>query len=270
MSVTQAEAATVLRNSTTEALRVDDMHKSFGSHEVLKGISLKANEHDVIAILGSSGSGKSTFLRCINLLEMPNAGEVRVQGELIRMRKRRDGTQEPADSRQVERVRRQLGMVFQQFNLWAHMTVIQNLTEAPMHVLGLSRREAIDRADAMLAKVGLTAKRDAYPVQLSGGQQQRVGIARALCMEPSVLLFDEPTSALDPELVGEVLSVMRDLASEGRTMLVVTHEMGFARQVASRVVFLHQGKVEEEGTPDDVFERPQSDRLCQFLSRMRS
>ena len=151
------------------------------------------------------------------------------------------------------------------------MTVIQNLTEAPMHVLGLSRREAIDRADAMLAKVGLTAKRDAYPVQLSGGQQQRVGIARALCMEPSVLLSSMSRHRpLTPELVGEVLSVMRDLASEGRTMLVVTHEMGFARQVASRVVFLHQGKVEEEGTPDDVFERPQSDRLCQFLSRMRS
>ena len=161
-------------------------------------------------------------------------------------------------------------MVFQQFNLWAHMTVIQNLIEAPVHVLGLSRREAIERAETMLAKVGLTAKRDAYPIQLSGGQQQRVGIARALCMEPSVMLFDEPTSALDPELVGEVLGVMRDLAREGRTMLVVTHEMSFARQVASRVVFLHQGKVEEEGAPDDVFERPRSDRLRQFLSRMHS
>jgi ABC-type histidine transport system ATPase subunit len=262
MSATQAEATPVLRNSTTEALRVDGMHKSFGSHEVLKGISLKANEHDVIAILGSSGSGKSTFLRCINLLEMPNAGEVRVQGELIRMRRHRDGSQEPADRRQVERLRRQLGMVFQQFNLWAHMTVIQNLIEAPVHVLGLSHKQAVERAEAMLTKVGLTEKRNVYPVQLSGGQQQRVGIARALCMEPSVMLFDEPTSALDPELVGEVLGVMRDLAREGRTMLVVTHEMSFARQVASRVVFLHQGKVEEEGTPDD--------RLCQFLSRMRS
>jgi ABC-type histidine transport system ATPase subunit len=268
MSVTQAEAAAVLRTSTAEALRVDDMHKSFGQHEVLKGISLTAHEHDVIAILGSSGSGKSTFLRCINLLEMPNSGEVRVQGELIRMRRHRDGTQVAADSRQVERIRRQLGMVFQQFNLWGHMTVIQNLIEAPVHVLGLSRREAITRAEAMLAKVGLTGKRDAYPVQLSGGQQQRVGIARALCMEPSVMLFDEPTSALDPELVGEVLGVMRDLAREGRTMLVVTHEMSFARQVASHVVFLHQGKVEEEGTPDDIFQRPQSDRLRQFLSRM--
>jgi ABC-type histidine transport system ATPase subunit len=270
MSVTQAEFAPVLGSSTAEALRVDDMHKSFGKHEVLKGVSLTAREHDVIAILGSSGSGKSTFLRCINLLEMPDAGEVRVQGELIRMRKRADGTQEPADRRQVEQIRRQLGMVFQQFNLWAHMTVIQNLTEAPIHVLGLGRRQAIERAEAMLAKVGLTAKRDVYPVQLSGGQQQRVGIARALCMEPSVMLFDEPTSALDPELVGEVLGVMRDLAREGRTMLVVTHEMSFARQVASHVVFLHQGKVEEEGTPDDVFQHPRSDRLRQFLSRMHS
>ena len=270
MSVTQAEFAPAPGSATAEALRVDDMHKSFGPHEVLKGVSLTARVHDVIAILGSSGSGKSTFLRCINLLEMPNAGEVRVQGELIRMRKRTDGTQEPADRRQVERLRRQLGMVFQQFNLWAHMTVIQNLIEAPVHVLGLSRRQAIERAEAMLAKVGLTAKRDAYPVQLSGGQQQRVGIARALCMEPSVMLFDEPTSALDPELVGEVLSVMRELAREGRTMLVVTHEMSFARQVASHVVFLHQGKVEEEGTPDDIFRHARSDRLRQFLSRMHS
>jgi ABC-type histidine transport system ATPase subunit len=265
-----AELSPVASNASVEALRVDGMHKSFGPHEVLKGISLTAHEHDVIAILGSSGSGKSTFLRCINLLEMPNAGEVRVRGELITMRRRRDGTQEPADRRQVERIRRKLCMVFQQFNLWAHMTVMQNLIEAPVHVLGLSRREAIERAEAMLAKVGLNEKRDVYPVQLSGGQQQRVGIARALCMEPSVMLFDEPTSALDPELVGEVLGVMRDLAREGRTMLVVTHEMSFARQVASQVVFLHQGKVEEQGTPDEVFLHPKSDRCRQFLSRMHS
>ncbi|HTI03007.1 MAG TPA: ATP-binding cassette domain-containing protein [Acidisoma sp.] len=268
MALVQDENATARIGTGIEALRVQDMRKSFGPHEVLKGISLTAHEHDVIAILGSSGSGKSTFLRCINLLEMPDAGEVLVRGELIAMRRRRDGTQEPSNPRQVERIRRELGMVFQQFNLWSHMTVIQNLIEAPMHVLGLTRREAIDRAEAMLAKVGLTAKRDAYPVQLSGGQQQRVGIARALCMEPAVLLFDEPTSALDPELVGEVLAVMRNLAAEGRTMLVVTHEMAFARQVASRVVFLHQGLVEEEGTPDEVFLNPKSDRCRQFLSRM--
>jgi len=201
---------------------------------------------------------------------MPNSGEVVVKGELIRMRRLRDGTQQPADAGQVKRIRRELGMVFQQFNLWSHMTVVQNLVAAPMHVLGLSRREATERAEAMLDKVGLNDKRDAYPIQLSGGQQQRVGIARALCMEPSVLLFDEPTSALDPELVGEVLAVMRNLAAEGRTMLVVTHEMGFARQVANRVVFLHQGKVEEEGTPDEVFLNPKSERCRQFVSRVHS
>ncbi|MCB8882362.1 ATP-binding cassette domain-containing protein [Acidisoma cellulosilytica] len=270
MALVQADHATTVLKTGVEALRVDGMHKSFGPHEVLKGISMTAHEHDVIAILGSSGSGKSTFLRCINLLEMPNSGEVRIKGELIKMRRHRDGTQEPADARQVERIRRELGMVFQQFNLWSHMTVIQNLIEAPMHVLGLGKREAIERAEAMLEKVGLTAKRDAYPIQLSGGQQQRVGIARALCMEPAVLLFDEPTSALDPELVGEVLAVMRKLAEEGRTMLVVTHEMGFARQVANRVVFLHQGKIEEEGTPDEVFLNPKSDRCRQFLSRIHN
>ena len=268
MALVQTDQTTIVARTGVEALRVHALHKSFGPHEVLKGISMTAHEHDVIAILGSSGSGKSTFLRCINLLEMPNSGEVRVKGELIKMRQRRDGTQEPADARQVERIRRELGMVFQQFNLWSHMTVLQNLIEAPMHVRGLSRREAIERAEAMLEKVGLTAKRDAYPIQLSGGQQQRVGIARALCMEPAVLLFDEPTSALDPELVGEVLTVMRKLAEEGRTMLVVTHEMGFARQVANRVVFLHQGKIEEEGTPDEVFLNPKSERCRQFLSRM--
>jgi ABC-type histidine transport system ATPase subunit len=270
MALVQADEATTQGKIVGEALRVCDMHKSFGPHEVLRGISLTAHEHDVIAILGSSGSGKSTFLRCINLLEMPNSGEVFLKGELIKMQRRRDGTQEPADARQVLRIRRQLGMVFQQFNLWSHMTVVQNLVEAPMHVLGLSRREATERAEAMLEKVGLTVKRDAYPVQLSGGQQQRVGIARSLCMEPSVLLFDEPTSALDPELVGEVLAVMRNLATEGRTMLVVTHEMGFARQVANRVVFLHQGKVEEEGTPDEVFLTPKSERCRQFVSRAHS
>lgn len=266
----QVETRTARPVGAAEALSVVEMHKSFGPHAVLKGVSLTAHEHDVIAILGSSGSGKSTFLRCINLLEMPDSGDVRVRGELITMKPRRGGGQEPADPRQVERIRRQLGMVFQQFNLWSHMTVLQNLIEAPMHVLGLGRKEATEQAEAMLAKVGLTAKRDAYPIQLSGGQQQRVGIARALCMDPAVLLFDEPTSALDPELVGEVLSVMRDLAAEGRTMLVVTHEMAFARQVASHVLFLHQGRVEEEGTPEEVFLHPKSERCRQFLSRLHA
>ena len=249
------------------ALVVEDIHKRFGPLEVLKGVSLTANDEDVIAILGSSGSGKSTFLRCINLLEMPDSGRVRIKGELIEMieSKNKNG-RVAASAKQVERLRSRLAMVFQQFNLWAHMTVMQNVIEAPIHVLGLDKKPARARAEAMLEKVGLADKYDAYPAQLSGGQQQRVAIARALAMEPDVLLFDEPTSALDPELVGEVLKVMRDLAKEGRTMLVVTHEMGFAREVASRVMFLHQGLTEEEGTPEDMFTNPQSPRFKQFLS----
>ena len=247
------------------ALVVEDIHKSFGKIEVLKGVSVTARDHDVIAILGSSGSGKSTFLRCINLLEMPDRGRVIIKGELIEMKDGKRG-RGAASPKQVERLRSRLAMVFQQFNLWAHMTVLQNVIEAPIHVLGLDRKTAIACGKDMLEKVGLSAKHDAYPAQLSGGQQQRVAIARALAMEPDVMLFDEPTSALDPELVGEVLKVMRDLAKEGRTMLVVTHEMGFAREVASRVMFLHQGMTEEEGTPQDVFTHPKSERFRQFLS----
>ena len=251
------------------ALVVEDLHKRFGENEVLKGVSLTAYDHDVIAILGSSGSGKSTFLRCLNLLETPDSGKVSVKGELIKMRPG-GGHFVPVDPRQVERIRRKVAMVFQQFNLWAHMTVLENIIEAPMNVLRLSRKDAVERADAMLQKVGLANKTGAYPSQLSGGQQQRVAIARALAMEPDLLLFDEPTSALDPELVGEVLKVMRDLAREGRTMLVVTHEMGFAREVADRVVFFHQGLIEEEGTPDQVFGNCKSERLRQFLSSTRA
>ncbi len=247
------------------ALVVEDIHKSFGPVEVLKGVSVTAHERDVVAILGSSGSGKSTFLRCINLLEMPDRGKVHIKGELIEMK---DGKKSrgAANPRQVERLRARLAMVFQQFNLWSHMTVLQNVIEAPIHVLKLDRKTAIARGEAMLEKVGLAAKHHAYPAQLSGGQQQRVAIARALAMEPDVLLFDEPTSALDPELVGEVLKVMRDLAKEGRTMLVVTHEMGFAREVASKVMFLHKGQTEEEGKPHEMFANPQSERFKQFLS----
>jgi len=247
------------------ALAVEDLHKRFGSVEVLKGISLEAREHDVVSILGSSGSGKSTFLRCINLLEIPDAGRVSVKGEPIRMREG-NGLRRPADPRQVQRIRARLGMVFQQFNLWSHMTVERNVMEAPMQVLGLSRAEARERAHAMLERVGLYERRDYYPAHLSGGQQQRAAIARALAMEPELMLFDEPTSALDPELVGEVLKVMRSLAEEGRTMLVVTHEMGFARDVSSRVLFLHQGRVEEVGAPRRVFSQPRSERFRQFLA----
>lgn len=247
------------------ALLVEDLHKSFGDLEVIKGVSLSAADHEVIAILGSSGSGKSTFLRCINLLETPDSGRVHVKGELIRMTSK-GGRSVPADRAQVDRIRRKLSMVFQQFNLWAHMTALENVIEAPIHVLKMDRKTAVAKAEAMLEKVGIAAKRNQYPVELSGGQQQRVAIARALAMDPDLMLFDEPTSALDPELVGEVLKVMRDLAAEGRTMLVVTHEIGFAREVSNKVVFLHQGKVEEEGTPDDVFGNPKSERCRQFLS----
>jgi ABC-type histidine transport system ATPase subunit len=247
------------------ALVVEDIHKSFGQLEVLKGVSVTANEHDVIAILGASGSGKSTFLRCINMLEMPDKGRVSVKGELIEMVEGKKA-RACADPKQLARLRSRLSMVFQQFNLWAHMTVLQNVTETPIHVLKLDRKTATARAEAMLEKVGLANKLSSYPAQLSGGQQQRVAIARALAMEPDVLLFDEPTSALDPELVGEVLKEMRDLAKEGRTMLVVTHEMGFAREVASRVMFLHKGCTEEEGEPGQMFTNPQSARFRQFLS----
>ena len=248
------------------ALEVVDLHKSFGEVEVIRGVSLSAHKGDVISILGASGSGKSTFLRCINLLEIPSAGEVYVTGEKIRMTTR-SGNYMPEDIHQVERLRARLGMVFQSFNLWSHMTVIENVIEAPVHVLKVPKAQAIEEAELLLKKVGIYDRKDYYPAQLSGGQQQRVAIARGLAMNPAVMLFDEPTSALDPELVGEVLKVMRDLAEEGRTMLVVTHEMGFARDVSNQVVFLHEGRVEEQGEPQQMFNQPNSDRFRQFLSR---
>ena len=248
------------------ALQVEEIHKSFGAIEVLKGVSLTADDHDVISILGSSGSGKSTFLRCINMLEFPTSGSVRVKGELIEMKNQKDGSIVPADRKQVDRIRSKLAMVFQQFNLWSHMTVIQNVYEAPVHVLKIPKKEAKEHAEAVLERVGLIDRKDYYPAHLSGGQQQRAAIARALAMKPDLMLFDEPTSALDPELVGEVLKVMRSLAEDGSTMLVVTHEMGFAREVSKRVMFLHQGRVEEDGTPEEVFDSPKSDRFREFLS----
>ena len=251
---------------STPALVVEDLHKRFGEVEVLKGVSLSAKDGDVIAMIGSSGSGKSTFLRCINLLETPDSGRVSVGGELIRMRPTKQGHAVPEDSKQVDRIRSRLGMVFQSFNLWSHMTVLENVMEAPVHVLKVPKAEAKERAIALLNKVGIGDKGDYYPAHLSGGQQQRAAIARALAMEPQVMLFDEPTSALDPELVGEVLKVMRQLADEGRTMIVVTHEMGFAREVATEVLFLHQGRVEEQGPPSKLFKNPDSERCRQFLA----
>jgi len=254
--------------SAPAALKIKDLHKSFGSNEVIKGISLESQKGEVIAILGASGSGKSTFLRCINLLETPNSGEVWLRGEQMRMTKNRRGEIVPADLRQVEGMRARLAMVFQGFNLWSHMTVMDNIMEGPLYVQGISKTEARGKAEALLAKVGLSDRADYYPAHLSGGQQQRVAIARALAMDPDVMLFDEPTSALDPELVGEVLGVMRDLAEEGRTMLVVTHEMGFARDVSTRTVFLHQGEVCEAGPPAELFSNPQTPEFQAFLSRM--
>lgn len=248
------------------ALDIKDLHKTFGKNEVLKGISLEAHKGDVISIIGSSGSGKSTFLRCINLLETPTAGEIWVNGELIEMKNNRQGEAIPANEKQVQRIRSRLAMVFQGFNLWSHLTVLENVIEAPVHVLGVPKAQAIENAELLLKKVGLYERKDYYPGHLSGGQQQRAAIARALAVDPEVMLFDEPTSALDPELVGEVLGVMRDLAEEGRTMLVVTHEMAFARDVSNHVMFLHQGLVEEQGHPDKLFTNPDSERLQQFVS----
>ena len=247
-------------------LEVKDLHKRYGSHEVLKGVSLAAKAGDVISIIGSSGSGKSTFLRCINLLEQPHAGQILLNGEALKLVPGKDGALRAADDKQLQRLRSRLAMVFQHFNLWSHMNVLENVMEAPVHVLGMSKAEAREKAEHYLQKVGVAHRKDAYPAHMSGGEQQRVAIARALAMEPEVMLFDEPTSALDPELVGDVLKVMRDLAGEGRTMVVVTHEMGFAREVSNQLLFLHQGLVEEQGDPREVLANPQSQRLQQFLS----
>ena len=253
--------------STRPLLEVHDIHKRFGTHEVLKGVSLTAKAGDVISIIGSSGSGKSTFLRCINLLERPNSGSISVAGEALSLSPGADGLLQATEPRQLARLRTRLGMVFQHFNLWSHMTALENVMEAPMQVLGLSKAQARERAEVYLDKVGLKHQAmQHYPAHISGGMQQRVAIARALAMEPEVMLFDEPTSALDPELVGEVLRVMQALAQEGRTMVVVTHEMGFAREVSSEVMFLHQGRVEEQGAPQDILLQPRSERLQQFLS----
>lgn len=254
-------------SSTAQAplLEVHDIHKRFGANEVLKGVSLQARAGDVISLIGSSGSGKSTLLRCINLLEKPNAGRIVLGGEELQLKADKRGELQAVDAAQLQRLRTRLAMVFQHFNLWSHMTVLQNIIEAPVQVLGVPRDQAVDTARKYLERVGLRGVEDRYPAHMSGGQQQRVAIARALAVEPAVMLFDEPTSALDPELVGEVLRVMRLLAEEGRTMLVVTHEMGFAREVSSQVIFLHQGCIEEQGDPREVLARPRSERLAQFL-----
>jgi octopine/nopaline transport system ATP-binding protein len=252
-------------NGAAEAIHIENLHKKFGPLHVLKGVSVSARDGEVVAIIGGSGSGKSTLLRCINCLENPTSGIIRVNGEEIKLKPDGHGGSVPADRRQIERIRSKLGMVFQSFNLWSHMTLIENVIEVPIHVLGVKRDEAIAKAEKLLERVGLADKRDVYPAFMSGGQQQRGAIARALAIQPRVMLFDEPTSALDPELVGEVLKVIADLAKEGRTMVLVTHEMKFARQVASHVVYLYNGLVEEEGPPEQLFGAPKSERLKQFL-----
>jgi len=249
----------------TAVVETRNLHKSYGEHHVLKGISFRAYEGGVVSLIGSSGSGKSTLLRCINLLEIPNAGELYISGEQVKIRQNRRGEPMIADAKQVERIRTQLSMVFQSFNLWPHRTVLENVIEAPVYVLGENRQEAIAHAETLLEKVGLADKRNQYPSFLSGGQQQRVAIARALAMRPKVMLFDEPTSALDPELVGEVLKVIRSIAEEGRSMILVTHEMAFARDVSSEVIYLYQGQIEEQGPPEQVMLDPISERCRQFV-----
>ena len=238
-------------------VEVIDLHKSFGSVEVLKGISTVIHRGEVVCVIGPSGSGKSTLLRCVNLLEGPTSGTVVVNGEEV--------TDPDCD---IDRIRSNLGMVFQQFNLFPHINALQNCTIGQINVLKRPKEEAAAKAQENLAKVGLAGRESAYPAQLSGGQQQRVAIARALSMDPGLMLFDEPTSALDPELVGDVLSVMRELASEGMTMIVVTHEMAFAREVADRVIFMDDGVIVEEGRPDDVIGRPKEKRTFTFLQRV--
>jgi polar amino acid transport system ATP-binding protein len=246
-------------------VQLQDLHKSFGALEVLKGISFAAYEGEVISLIGSSGSGKSTLLRCINMLEVPERGTVCIDGEPIALRG--EGSHRRiANEEQIRRIRSELGMVFQSFNLWAHMTILQNVMEAPLVVQKRGRAEVEAEALAMLDKVGIADKAMSYPAQLSGGQQQRAAIARALCINPRVMLFDEPTSALDPELQVEVLRVIKVLADEGRTMILVTHDMEFARSVSDRVIFLHQGCIEEEGTPEEVFNFTKSARLRQFFN----
>ena len=255
----------VVKDTTPPVIEIRNLHKSFGALEVLRGVDMVAPRGHVISLIGSSGSGKSTLLRCANLLEDSQQGEILFEGEPIKW-KGADHARHPADRAQVTRIRTNLSMVFQQFNLWAHMTILQNVMEAPVTVLGRERAEVEADARGYLDKVGIGDKCDAYPAQLSGGQQQRAAIARALCMEPRALLFDEPTSALDPELEQEVVKVIKALAEEGRTMLLVTHDMRLANDVSDHVLFLHQGLIEEQGPPRDVFGNPQTDRLRGFLS----
>ncbi|MDV7144484.1 amino acid ABC transporter ATP-binding protein [Tropicimonas sp. TH_r6] len=254
-----------MNDTTPPVIEIHDLHKAYGALEVLKGVDMVARKGEVVSLIGSSGSGKSTLLRCANLLEDSQQGEIRFEGEPVTWHGA-GHHRRPGDHKQLIRIRTNLSMVFQQFNLWAHMTILENVTEAPITVLKRDRAEVEALGRELLAKVGIGDKCDVYPAQLSGGQQQRAAIARALAMEPKALLFDEPTSALDPELEQEVVKVIKSLAQEGRTMLLVTHDMRLAADVSDHVVFLHLGKIEEEGPPSELFGNPQTDRLRQFLS----
>ncbi len=251
-------------NAQNAMVYVEDVHKSFGHIEVLRGITLEVQKGQTIVIIGPSGSGKSTLLRCINHLEKVDSGRIYLEGHLVGY-KEVNGRLIELSPKAVARQRAEIGMVFQRFNLFSHMTALENIIEAPIHVRGIPKKQAIEEGLSLLSKVGLADKANSYPSQLSGGQQQRVAIARALAMHPKVMLFDEPTSALDPELVGEVLMVMENLAYEGMTMIVVTHEMGFAREVADEVVFMDHGVILEQGKPEDIFSNPQHDRTRTFL-----
>jgi polar amino acid transport system ATP-binding protein len=255
-------------NSVTPVVAIDALHKSYAAHHVLKGISLRANEGEVVSLIGSSGSGKSTLLRCINLLEIPCSGSLRINGEEVRLKKDRAGNPRIADPDQVARLRTQLSMVFQSFNLWPHRTVLENVIEAPVYVLGEDRKDAIAHGEHLLEKVGLADKRDAFPAFLSGGQQQRVAIARALAMQPDVILFDEVTAALDPETVKDVLFAIRELVEEGLTCILVTHEMKFAREVSQRVCFTDRGLIVESAPPAELFDNPRDPRTREFLGQV--
>jgi polar amino acid transport system ATP-binding protein len=257
------------KKNGTPVLQVRNLVKNFGNLRVLDNVSITVDAGETVCIVGPSGSGKSTLLRCINLLEWPDSGEIILRGERIGFRKNNRSREVRMNDSEMARIRTRVGMVFQQFNLWPHLTAFGNVTVSPIHVLKRPKQEVEAEADALLEKVGLEDKRDEYPIRLSGGQQQRVAIARALAMHPDVLLFDEPTSSLDPELVGEVLAVMKGLADEGRTMVVVTHEMGFAREAAGHVVFMDDGKVIETGSPEEFFSNPKTGRAQQFLERYR-
>ena len=255
--------------SDVPRIRVAGIHKSFGPNAVLRGVSFDVHRGSVVSVVGASGSGKSTLLRCVNHLEPPDSGEVYIEGEPLGSRIDARGQRKPRPLAEINAMRRELGVVFQQFNLWPHMTVLGNVIEAPIRVRKMPRKDAIAYGEECLRRVKLIDKANEYPARLSGGQQQRAAIARALAMRPKAMLFDEATSSLDPELTDEVLGVMRELAADGTTMIVVTHEMGFAREVSDRVIFLHQGVIEEEGAPADVFDAPKSERLRQFLSKYR-